>query len=97
MKNKRIPTNIILIVFVVLLAIVPLIIKNGEEFSGADDQAQKAITEIDKNYKPWFKNVWEPPSGEVESLLFALQAAIGAGVIGYYFGRKSKKKDEDEE
>ena len=28
----------------------------------------------------------EPASGEIASLLFALQAALGAGVIGYYLG-----------
>jgi|GEM_PF-6127702 ABC-type cobalt transport system, periplasmic component len=28
----------------------------------------------------------EPPSGEIESLLFALQAAIGAIIIGYILG-----------
>ncbi len=33
--------------------------------------------------------LWEPPSGEIESLLFALQAAIGAGLVGFYFGRRS--------
>lgn len=26
------------------------------------------------------------PSGDVESALFALQAALGAGVLAYYFG-----------
>ena len=28
----------------------------------------------------------EPASGEIASLLFALQAALGAGVIGYWLG-----------
>ena len=37
-------------------------------------------------FKPWFSSIWEPPSGEIESLLFALQAAIGAIIIGYAFG-----------
>jgi cobalt/nickel transport protein len=27
-----------------------------------------------------------PPSGEIGSLLFALQAALGAGFIGYWYG-----------
>ena len=36
---------------------------------------------------------WEPPSGEIESLLFALQAAIGAGFIGYYVGKKQNAKN----
>ncbi len=40
--------------------------------------------------------MWEPPSGEIESFLFCLQAAIGAGFIGYYIGVKkgaSKSKE----
>jgi len=93
MKNKTFVINIILIFLVVIIAVVPLIMLNGAEFSGSDDQAENAISDLQTDYKPWFSPVWEPPSGEVESLLFSLQAAIGAGIIGYYFGRKSKKKD----
>ena len=93
MKNKNFAINIILILLVVLIAIVPLIIQNGAEFSGADDKAKDVISDINADYKPWFSPIWEPPSGEIATLLFSLQAAIGAGVIGYYFGRKSKKKD----
>ena len=37
----------------------------------------------------------EPPSGEIESLLFALQAAIGAIIIGYAFGYwRGQSKEE---
>lgn len=33
------------------------------------------------------------PSGEVESALFALQAALGAGLLAYYFGvRKGRRQ-----
>lgn len=95
MKNKSILINITIGLLVVLLAVVPLIIKNGAEFTGADEQAEKAISDINADYNPWFKPLWEPPSGEIESLLFSLQAAIGAGVIGYYLGRVSKKKEEE--
>jgi len=93
MKNKMLVTNIALILLVVIIAVVPLLLQKGAEFSGADSQAESVIFDLQADYKPWFSPVWEPPSGEVESLLFSLQAAIGAGVIGYYFGRKSKKKD----
>jgi cobalt/nickel transport protein len=41
---------------------------------------------VKSDYKPWFSSIWEPPSGEIESLLFALKAALGAGFIGYYIG-----------
>ena len=35
---------------------------------------------------PWAHSIWTPPSGEIESLLFALQAAFGAIIIGYFLG-----------
>ena len=37
-------------------------------------------------YQPWFEPLWTPPSKEIESLLFSLQAALGAGLLGYYVG-----------
>ncbi|ADG82125.1 energy-coupling factor ABC transporter substrate-binding protein [Thermincola potens] len=84
--------NILLLVLVVALIIIPLIIHKDAEFGGADGKAEEVITEIQPNYKPWFSSVWEPPSGEIESLLFALQAALGAGFIGYYVGYVRGKK-----
>jgi cobalt/nickel transport protein len=56
------------------------------EWSGADEQAEKAITDINPRYEPWFSPLWEPPSGEIETFLFSLQAAIGALLIGYFLG-----------
>jgi cobalt/nickel transport protein len=57
------------------------------EWSGADSQAEDVISEISGGtYHPWFQSIYEPPSGEIESLLFALQAAIGSLIIGYFLG-----------
>lgn len=83
--------NFLLILGVVALAVMPLIIHAGgdAEFSGADGQAEGVIAQIQPDYQPWFNSIWEPPSGEIESLLFALQAAAGAGLLGFYFGRRS--------
>ena len=83
--------NLLLLAGVIALAILPLVIHHGgdAEFSGADGQAEAIITEIQPGYQPWATPLWEPPSAEIESLLFALQAAIGAGLIGFYFGRRS--------
>ncbi|EFA72749.1 cobalt ABC transporter substrate-binding protein CbiN [Cylindrospermopsis raciborskii CENA303] len=78
--------NWLLVVGVVILAVTPLVLIRDSEFGGADQQAQKVITEIQPKYKPWFTSLFEPPSGEIESLLFALQAALGAGVVGYAIG-----------
>ena len=81
--------NLGLIAAVVLLVIVSLVMgsrQEGAEFAGADGQAMAAVTAIQPDYQPWFSPLWEPPSSEVESLLFALQAALGAGLLGYYLG-----------
>ena len=97
--------NLILLVLVVALAAVPLLMikkpepgpggKEVEIFTGSDDQAKDAISTIDPTYKPWAKSLMTPPSGEIESLLFALQAALGAGFIGYWLGTaKTRAKYE---
>jgi ABC-type cobalt transport system, periplasmic component len=44
--------------------------------------------------RPWFEPILEPASGEVESLLVALQAAIGAGMVGFVLGRITKKPEK---
>ncbi|MBW7477290.1 energy-coupling factor ABC transporter substrate-binding protein [Paenibacillus oenotherae] len=85
--------NILLLTAVILLAVLPLLLVNGE-FGGADDAAEALIQEIHPSYEPWFSSFFELPS-ETESMLFALQAAIGAGIICYaigYFKGKSVTK-----
>lgn len=99
-KQKTGLGNWLLIVAVIALAAFPLVVKKDAEFGGSDDQAKKAITEIHPNYKPWFNSLIELPSSEVASLLFATQAAIGAGVVGYvvglYKGRSEAQKKQNE-
>lgn len=94
---KFLNKNLLLIALVVVITVVPLFIVNDSEFGGADGKAEEAISEVSPNYEPWFTSFWEPPGGETESLLFALQAAIGSGFLGYYFGYKrgrAKVRDE---
>jgi cobalt/nickel transport protein len=75
----------------------PLLLPGIEgEFKGTDDQAASTITEARPGFEPWFKPVWTPPSGEIQSLLFALQAALGAGVLGYVIGRRSRSSATDD-
>ncbi|MDO4783739.1 MAG: energy-coupling factor ABC transporter substrate-binding protein [Propionibacteriaceae bacterium] len=54
------------------------------EFGGTDAAATEAIEE--SGYQPWFDSLFSPASGEVESGLFALQAALGAGALGFVLG-----------
>ncbi|MGW1994122.1 energy-coupling factor ABC transporter substrate-binding protein [Embleya sp. NPDC001921] len=88
--------NLLIVLAVVLLAVLPVVFGMGdhkdEPFTGADTQAETAITENDPDYEPWFSPLYEPPSGEIESGLFALQAALGAGVVGYMFGVKRTRR-----
>lgn len=91
----------LLLGIVVLLAVVPLFLHPESEFGGADGQAEEVITAINPDVEPWFEPLIEPPGGETESLLFALQAAVGAGIIGYFLGLKwgetrSSMRDQDE-
>ncbi|MDL5199063.1 energy-coupling factor ABC transporter substrate-binding protein [Streptomyces sp. ALI-76-A] len=96
-RNAKI--NALLLFVVAALAVLPLVLGLGdhkeEPFAGADAEAETAITEIDPDYEPWFSPLYEPPSGEIESALFALQAALGAGVLAYYFGvRRGRRQGE---
>ncbi|MEU5220331.1 energy-coupling factor ABC transporter substrate-binding protein [Streptomyces sp. NPDC020807] len=96
-KNTKI--NALLLLVVVALAVLPLALGLGdhkeEPFTGADAEAETAITELQPDYEPWFSPLYEPPSGEIESALFALQAALGAGVLAYYFGvRRGRRQGE---
>lgn len=91
---KSINKKLAIILLIIALVIAPIILKKGAEFGGADGEAGVAITEINPDYEPWVSSLWEPPSGEIESLLFSLQAAIGSGIIFYILGyMKGKNKN----
>ncbi|MBE9006136.1 energy-coupling factor ABC transporter substrate-binding protein [Fortiea sp. LEGE XX443] len=98
-QSKKGLSNWLLVVAVLTLAVAPLIFLRGAEFGGADGKAQEVINEIEPEYKPWFKSLFEPASSEIASLLFASQAALGAGVVGYaiglYKGRSQQQKHEE--
>lgn len=87
--------NSLLIAAVAGLTILPLLtvrqsrvagVKTTEIFRGSDSQAADVVKTLAPDYKPWFQTIIQPPGNGGESLLFALQAAIGAGFIGYYLG-----------
>lgn len=65
------------------------------EFAGSDTVGSAKIAELtgtaEENFQPLVPQ-WVPPSGEIESCLFALQAAVGGifvgGVFGFWMGQK---------
>ncbi|GAB3712491.1 energy-coupling factor ABC transporter substrate-binding protein [Mariniluteicoccus flavus] len=90
-RASRLVTAALLVAVVALFAL-PLYFARpadptGEAFGGTDAQATEIIERDHPAYERWFEPLFEPGSGEVESGLFALQAAIGAGALGYVGGR----------
>ncbi len=65
------------------------------EFAGSDNVGSGLIAKLSGTSVDDFQPLvpqWEPPSGEIESCLFAFQAAFGGiligGVFGYWLGQK---------
>jgi cobalt/nickel transport protein len=81
-------------VFIIFLSLNPA--SHGSAFAGTDDIAAAEISGqsgIATEIHPLVPQ-WVPPSAEIESTLFSLQAAIGGifigGVFGYWIGQKKK-------
>lgn len=85
--------NILLLLAASALVGAPLSLLDGSIFNGTDTVALESIRALAPDYRPWVEPLWKPPGTEVESLLFALQAALGAGVIGYYFGLRKGRAE----
>lgn len=83
---KKSTVAVICLIICVLIAVVPLATIKDSEFGGADGAAEEIIAEIAPDYEPWAESLIAPPGGETESLLFCLQGAFGALIIGYGFG-----------
>ena len=98
MKKTTWITILILVLLCAVILIFPLMTIRDSEFGGADGAAEEAIAQIDPDYEPWAESLIELPGGETESLLFCLQAALGARVIGFGFGylvaRKKYRAEE---
>ena len=86
MSKRGFLTVVILIALCVALALIALSLNKGSEFGGADDAAEEVVKETNPDYQPWATSLMTPPGGETECLLFCLQSAIGAIVIGFGFG-----------
>ena len=85
MTRSRLVTAL-LVLGVLALVVAPILIDGGRsEFAGSDSQATELLEA--QGREPWFESVFTPSSASVESGLFALQAALGGGVLGYVLGR----------
>jgi cobalt/nickel transport protein len=99
-QTKTLSSGIIVlgVILIILLMTIPLIIVQDSEFGGSDGAGSEAIARIAPDYDAnWTSNWWEPPGGETESMLFALQATAGGILIGYVFGYLRGRKRGREE
>ncbi|BFH15252.1 cobalt transport protein CbiN [Paenibacillus dendritiformis] len=95
MAMKKINLNLVLLLLVVILIVSPFLLNRDAAYEGSDGEAEAAISELNPDYEPWFTPVYEPRSGEIESLLFTLQGCIGTGIIAYVIGvQRGRRKRE---
>lgn len=89
-RNSANWANVVLVALVAAIWLASMVIggmRAGDEeeaFGGTDGYPSQRAEELGK--EPWFEPFFEP-APEVESGLFALQAAIGAGLLGFALGR----------
>lgn len=90
LRNYRLEilAGVVILAFIGLFYVTTILMP-AAEFAGSDSVASGQISEIsgipEDDFQPLIPQ-WTPPSGEIESCLFALQAAIGGIVLGYVFG-----------
>ncbi len=97
MSKKNKITMLILFFIVIILIVFPVLALKNAEFGGSDDAGSIMIEEINGEYEPWFTPVLEKYidgeiPGEIESLLFCIQTALGVGVIAFCMGRFVERK-----
>lgn len=99
--KKNTAINLALVAGIVAIVVLALGIdanRSGtdERFVGTDSAATTRIEEDHPDYKPWFSSLYAPTSSEIESGLFALQAALGGIALGYCFGALRTRRRVEE-
>ncbi|HMR50176.1 MAG TPA: energy-coupling factor ABC transporter substrate-binding protein [Arachnia sp.] len=84
-------------IFAFSFAMAPAPAEGEESFAGSDSVVTGVLE--DHGVEPWFDPIFEPGSGEIESGLFAMQAALGAGILGFALGnlrgRAVQRREQD--
>lgn len=99
---KKSAVTLLLVLGIVAIVGAALVIDShrstdGERFVGSDSAATTQIEQDNPDYEPWFQSLYAPTSGEIESGLFALQAALGGIALGYCIGalRGRRRSEQD--
>lgn len=101
LRKRKVPVTALIIGAIVMIFALSMFLNRNapenEAFVGSDSLATEHIEESNPDYKPWFSPVFTPGSGEIESGLFALQAALGAGVFGFALGAMWQRRRPERE
>jgi cobalt/nickel transport protein len=99
--RKGIAVNALLVLAIVVIVGIALGLDSrrtpgaDQRFIGTDSAATSRIEADHPDYKPWFKPLFIPAPGGVESGLFALQAALGGTALGYTIGAlRGRRRNE---
>jgi cobalt/nickel transport protein len=83
------------ILAIVILVALPLFLVRDSEFGGSDGAGSELVVQLAPDYaSDWIQNLWAPPGPEIESMLFAVQAAVGGALVGYCFGYLRGRRDQ---
>jgi cobalt/nickel transport protein len=85
---RRRHTTFLLLLGIIALVAIALVLGRGADtdekaFVGTDSRATSLVEQNHPHYVAWFQPLFRPQSPEVESGLFALQAALGGAAVGY--------------
>jgi cobalt/nickel transport protein len=88
-RNRSLEIIALVAVLAFVLVFLAVSSTGTHEFSGSDDVGSEKVAELSgrpaDSYAPLIPQ-YEPPSGEIEATLFALQASAGGIMIGLVFG-----------
>jgi cobalt/nickel transport protein len=90
--SRKLLLNIGIIICGLLIVLLQILIST--HFSGhigTDDKSIDIIKEIAPGYKPWIGNIWEHSNNRIETVLFAIQASLGLGIIIFYILKQRNK------
>ena len=88
-RNRKLELITMVAVLAFILIFLAVSATGIHKFSGSDDVGSRKVAELTGQPADSFKPLipqYEPPSGEIEGTLFALQAAFGGVILGLVFG-----------
>lgn len=88
---KLVHKNLLLVAIVVAISVVPMVMHRDSSFVGTDDAAVQTAEQLGSSVVQ-SADGGESVFAQHEGLIRAIQAALGAGIIGYYFGYQRGKK-----